>query len=78
MGLWICGSVCVVCGFAGLCVCGVCVLVMRLCIFVLSVFVCCFCVNAFECVCRDIRRHLGEFGKHLEEFASTREHLAAF
>ena len=53
LGLWVCVFVSVVCGLAALCVCiCVCVLVpflvlIRLCIPVFRVSVCCYCVNAF-------------------------------
>ena len=82
--LWDCGFVflCVVCGFAGLCVCVcVCVLVcffvlMCLCVFVFRVSVCSYCVYAFVCV--GVWKHFGKLEKHLEACARISEHLAAF
>ena len=70
-------------GSVFLCVpCGVCVLMVRLCIFVFSMSVCYYCVNAFVCVvifgC--ICENLGSIWKHslaCGAFGSIRDHSEA-
>ena len=97
LSLWLRVLCVVVCGFVRLricvfvccvglrfwaCVYLFCVLVMRLCIFVFRVSVCCYCVNAFVCggggIFGGIWESLGSIWKHSLAFGSIWNHLKAF